>query len=190
MMKRISLFAFLAVAGLILVIGLPHPVRALESVPPSAPKPAELPATPQSINDLIEGGAKYDGQVVTIQGEVIGDIMCRGAHTWINVHDGPFTTIGVWGPSNLFQGISVTGAYKTKGYVVRITGTFRRDDPAQGGEMDIQASAIEVVSQGAPISHPIARHRIVLGALGILSACMLGVLYLRSSRDNQAPVNR
>ncbi|HYG56564.1 MAG TPA: hypothetical protein VD902_00650, partial [Symbiobacteriaceae bacterium] len=38
-----------------------------------------------TVSDLVEQAKAYDGKQVTLQGEVIGDVMRRGEYGWINI---------------------------------------------------------------------------------------------------------
>lgn len=148
------------------------------AAPPAAPRPADVPARPGCIGDLIEGSMVYDGQVVTVEGEVIGDVMIRRREGWINISDGS-GAIGVWGAPDIVGVVKVGGSYKMTGDRVRVTGTFRRADPAQGGELDVHASKIEVVEPGALRPGPPLAPRLprTLGSLG--AALILYLLWLR-----------
>ena len=58
---------------------------------------------------LFEDGYRYDGQKVTVAGEVIGDIMGNGEQYWINIKDEDF-----------FIGIVINASQKE---IIRYVGT-------------------------------------------------------------------
>lgn len=149
---------------------------AAAQAPPSAPKAQEVPPHPRHLGDLIEGGAIYDGKQVTVEGEVLGDVMIRDSCGWINISDGS-AVIGVWGPSSLMSKVRLAGTYKTHGDRVRIQGVFRRSDPEQGGEMDIRASSLEVVSRGRAVDHPVTPAQIARAVASLLVAIALGLVW-------------
>jgi len=64
--------------------------------------------------ELIRNASFYNGKTVAYEGEVIGDIMKRGAESWINVHDGG-NAIGVLVNSDDATRITHVGGYQTKG---------------------------------------------------------------------------
>ncbi len=138
-----------------------------------------------SVKDLTESPEKYDGQMVTIEGEVIGDIMLRGDAAWITVNDDPYITleaqedrlragfnigIGVWLPSSEAEKVKVLGGYKNVGDRVTVTGVFHRADGEHGGDTDIVAQSLVVLEKGKPVSRPLTLVRwIVLAALAVLA---------------------
>ncbi len=138
-----------------------------------------------SVKDLTESPEKYDGQMVTIEGEVIGDIMLRGDAAWITVNDDPYITleaqedrlragfnigIGVWLPSSQAEKVKVLGGYKNVGDRVSVTGVFHRVDGEHGGDTDIAAQSLVVLEQGKPVSRPLTLIRwIILAALAIMA---------------------
>jgi len=127
---------------------------------------AEVVTTQELIDDM----ARYDGQEVTITGEVVGDLMRRGDFGWITVNDDPYSIksieeggshkgvsnvgIGIWAPLSELDDIQILGSYKNKGDIVRVTGTFNRVCHEHGGDTDIHASSVMVLQQGYAISHP------------------------------------
>ena len=62
---------------------------------------------PLSSTELINNAKSYDGKTVVYEGEVIGDIMVRGAFAWINVNDGK-NAIGIWLEKDLSKDIFFT----------------------------------------------------------------------------------
>ncbi len=104
-------------------------------------------AAPATSDELISHAKAYDGKPVTFAGEVIGDIMYRGAYAWVNINDGK-SAIGVWIPGELAKKIQFTGSYRSIGDWAEITGVFHRACPEHGGDLDIHAQAIEKISPG------------------------------------------
>jgi len=97
--------------------------------------------------ELIRNAAFYDGKTVIYEGEVIGDIMKRGAESWINVHDG-VNAIGVLIGSDDASRITHVGGYQTKGDWIEVSGTFNKACPHHGGDLDIHASSVRIVTVG------------------------------------------
>jgi len=97
--------------------------------------------------DLIGNIREYDGKTIIYAGEVIGDIMVRGEHAWVNVHDGQ-QAVGIWLPKKMTEAILYTGSYKEIGDWVEITGTFHQICKEHGGEFDIHATRLKRVHDG------------------------------------------
>jgi hypothetical protein len=111
-------------------------------------------AQPISSTDLINNSKQYDGKVVDYRGEVIGDIMMRGQHAWININDGQ-NAIGIWAAGILIKEITYKGNYSFHGDVVEITGIFHRSCPEHGGDLDIHAQTMrKVISGGQNFENP------------------------------------
>ena len=108
--------------------------------------------TEVSSNDLIDDAKQFDMLEVIYTGEIIGDIMQRGDHTWINVSDGS-NAIGIWVENKDTEGISLAGRYNIHGDTVRITGIFNRACAEHGGDFDIHASDIEIIEKGHTVTY-------------------------------------
>ena len=134
---------------------------------------------PDNLNQLIEQAKNLDGRTVEVEGEAVGDLMRRGAVTWINISDGT-ATLGVWGPPT-FSPVRFLGRYKTKGDTVRLEGIFRRADPEQGGELAIKATSLRVVKPGGLIRRAIPYGRIVLALGSLLAAAGLCLLWRKAT---------
>jgi hypothetical protein len=151
------------------------------------------------INELIKNMRKYDGKVVTIHGEAIGDVMVRGTYAWITVNDDRYSKksveeggeligmsnsgIGVWVPERDTRAINIYGGYKNKGAEVRVTGVFHRACHEHGGDTDIHATSVELLKRGYPF-----RHRFPYGRLlaVIVLTCVIGLLwYWRSVKTKK-----
>lgn len=130
-------------------------------------------------NDLIDNAKDYDGLEVIYSGEVIGDIMRRGDHTWINVSDGN-NAVGIWVSNRDMQDIDTAGRYNMHGDQVKITGIFNRACAEHGGDFDIHANTIEVMQKGYPVSHPINYMKAAVAyVLCILSAVLIIIVFIR-----------
>jgi len=152
------------------------------------------------IKDLIENMKKFDGKVVTIQGQVVGDGMVRGANAWVTIDDDPFSnksleeggalvgmsniSMSVWAPSPDVEPISFYGGYKNKGDTVRVTGVFHRACPEHGGDTDIHATSFEVLRQGRGIVHSIQYPKLI--AVILLSAVIALLWYALKIRRKSA----
>ncbi len=150
-----------------------------------------LAAEKVSVKELTETPEDFDGQTVTIEGEVIGDLMRRGDVTWITVNDDPYVTlqaqeerlragfnigIGVWLPTAEANKVKVLGGYKNVGDRVSVTGVFHRADPEHGGDTDIAGDTLVVLEPGQAVSHPMSTVRwTVVGALAILALVLLRI---------------
>lgn len=97
---------------------------------------------------------RYDGQVVTLRGEVVGSVMLRGEYGWVNVGDG-VAAVGVWAPARTLSAIRFAGGYARRGDTVLVTGLFHQACPRHGGDPDLHASSCEVVERGGRLDLPV-----------------------------------
>lgn len=142
-----------------------------------------------SIRDLIENLEHYDGKVVAVEGEVVGDVMRRRGGAWITVNDDPYSErsleeggefadvtnigIGIWVAPEMADLIKVTGSYKNKGDRVKVVGVFHRVCGEHGGDTDIHALNLQVLDRGRPIRHVLHWWKLLLAALMTVVALSL-----------------
>jgi hypothetical protein len=134
-----------------------------------------LPALAETGQELVEKAAALDGKTVEFQGEVVGDVMIRGEHAWINVNDGT-RTIGVWIKKSQAESIEFTGDYNHLGDMVKLSGIFHRACPMHGGDLDIHAEKFAVAQKGELIDHPVNPAKAVIA--GILFFMVIGAIFL------------
>lgn len=151
--------------------------------------PARADDTVQ-VSQLVKDMRKYDGKVVTIHGEAIGDVMVRGTYAWITVNDDRYSKksieesgeligmsnsgIGVWVLERDTRDIKIYGGYKNKGAEVWLTGVFNRACHEHGGDTDIHATSLEVLKPGYPFSHPFPYDKLLTV---VLLTCAIGLLW-------------
>lgn len=124
---------------------------------------------PLVINDLINKSQEFDQQEVTIEAEVIGDVMKRGEYTWLNVTDGS-AAIGIYIETVQTEGIQQTGGYNQIGDTVKVTGVFHRAYDEQGGDLAIEAKQLEVIEKGKSIEENIPKWKFkLLGGVALLT---------------------
>ena len=139
-------------------------------------------AQPASISstELINNSRQYDGITVVFTGEVIGDVMLRGDFAWVNVNDGE-NAIGIWMSRELAGTIKFSGSYHSKGDQLEITGVFQRNCTQHGGDMEIHARDMRIISPGNTINEQlnITKRNVVYVILGVL---FLVVIFIHRSK--------
>ena len=128
-----------------------------------------------SSNDLIDRAKDYDGQSVVYTGEVVGDILYRGDFAWLAVFDGN-NTIGCYVPADQAKQISIVGGYGKRGDIVRIDGIFHRACAEHGGDLDIHAVAVTVLTTGGIAKTAASKTTIILACLLPLPAMAMLLL--------------
>ena len=128
------------------------------------------------INKLVNNMNAFDGKVVTIEGEPIGEAMNRGTYSWINVNDGT-NALGIWLPSSQAERITTFGDYKHKGDTVRISGIFLKNSPEHGGDVEIDCSSLEIIKKGHTVDEELTNVKIITATLLFSIAFMLTYAY-------------
>lgn len=123
-------------------------------------------------NELVKNAHLYDGKIIEYQGEVIGDIMVRGRHVWLNVNDGT-CAIGIWAEKSLVQNIKHTGDYNYIGDTIKVRGIFHRACPEHGGDLDIHAHEISIIEEGYKVEHPINPIKVVVAVILFMAVLMV-----------------
>ncbi|QAT17931.1 hypothetical protein BU251_09445 [Candidatus Velamenicoccus archaeovorus] len=133
-----------------------------------------------SSQELIAEAKLFDGAHVLYGGEVIGEVLRRGDHAWINVYDGD-NAIGVWVPAVLAEKIEHAGSYKCSGDRIRLHGIFHRACPEHGGGLDIHAQDLLVVEPGQQIIEDLDDRKILVLAvlLGVLICLLMVRIFLK-----------
>lgn len=139
---------------------------------------AVQPSVRTDIAALTGAESGLSGQVVTIEGEVVSEMLAGGnGHVWVNIlADG--VAIGVWAPRELTDDITVFGDWGHTGDRVVVTGVFSEGCDVHGGDLDLHASDIELVERGTKRSHPVSYWKLGAGLAGITVAA-LGVRRMR-----------
>jgi hypothetical protein len=135
-----------------------------------------------SSTELIERGKEYDGREVEFVGEAIGDAMARGEHVWVNVSDGSNSALGVWAAESAWPALRFYGAAEARGDVVRVRGIFSRACAEHGGDMDIHATSVVVLTPGAPTPHEVSLRRMVAAAVLLAASPVLFLLWKRREK--------
>ena len=125
--------------------------------------------------DLLNNTKQYDGKTISYKGEVIGDVMIRGDHAWLHVHDGSIA-IGIWVPKTMTENIRYVGNYQIKGDIVEVSGMFHRSCLEHGGDLDIHASEIKKISPGSLVIQPISRKKVYIGIYSLILVLLFYVL--------------
>jgi hypothetical protein len=147
--------------------------------------PLASPATASAAVVLIDDGADFieqakalNGQVVEFQGEVVGDIMQRQDHAWINVLCRG-TAIGVWISEDQQAALGLAGRYGVTGDTVKIIGQFSQACPEHGGDLDVHAITLEIVAAGQVKPEPLSTVKLIVACGSFAAAAISLALLIR-----------
>jgi len=126
--------------------------------------------------ELIGKARKFDGRSVEFVGEAIGESMRRGDHVWLNLLDSG-GAIGVWANRADLPAIRYFGSSAARGDTLWVRGIFHRSCPEHGGDLDIHAAALEVVTPGELKRETLHAGRMALAAGLLLSAAVAFFLW-------------
>ncbi len=128
--------------------------------------------------ELVEIDRERDGEVVTVQGEAIGEsLRAIGGGYWVNLL-GDDVGLGVWMTEEMVEEIEHFGGYQHTGDIVRVTGPVHVACARHGGEFDVHAETVEIISRGRPLEHGIVPVRGAIGVVGLAVAFILWRVYI------------
>lgn len=150
-----------------------------------------------TVEDLIADGAAFDGQTVTVTGELIGDYgNRRDDTTWTQINQDRYVEepiadggaaaggnagIGAQIPTTLLESVDPPGRYRRVGPVVVVSGVWRYHDPGRGGESFLSVVSLEQVGGGRALSEPTDWPALVAG-LALAAAAWLILVLRRRAR--------
>jgi len=141
-------------------------------------------ASTVKINDLVEKAKEYDGQTVTLQAEAIGEVLERGDYAWININD-KSNAIGVYVPISEAKKITFFGDYANTGDTLVIMGVMHNACKEHGGELDVHAESITILTKGSLTPRPIPIEKILFFGFTALTAAFLGLYYFKVITPNR-----
>jgi hypothetical protein len=142
------------------------------------PHPA-LAEPDTTIVGLTNAGQQLDGQNVTFQGEVVGDILnAERGYRWLMLQDGG-ATISVLVAEQEVAKVTHLGRYGQVGTRLEITGTFRVDCPDHDGLTDVHANRVVVIDEGYETESGFVVRELEIGGLLVLVGLCLLVLHWR-----------
>jgi len=143
-----------------------------------------------------------DGREVVHVGEVVGDVLRRADGAWVLLNDDPYALdvgplgphrerlgfnsgLAVWLPDGLHEALGEPGRHGRRGDVVRVTGTFLRADPADGGGLTVRANALEVLAPSRAVEEPLNTPLVVAAGIGALVAASAWAWARRRARRRE-----
>ncbi|MDR9450695.1 MAG: hypothetical protein RI637_05690 [Acidimicrobiia bacterium] len=173
-----------ALAVLVVVTMTPAGVRAASDI---------------SVDELLAGGAAFDGRTITVIGELIGDYgFRRDGSAWSQLNGDSYATgplleggdltgsnagIGVRAPAALIENLDPPGDYHHRGPLIRATGIWKYHDEDRAGETYLDVVLIEVLEPGRVFDETANPAVLAAGAMFLLTALWLGYRSRRRSAD-------
>ena len=183
----------------VLLLAAPASAAASPRVNPGFTAPG--PGTPAGVTvastALIENASAWDGRVISFAGEAVGEAMARGDHAWLHVNDDAYQvrSLGggrplagynsgqaIWAPVELARRVRLFGDYRNAGDAVRVSGEFHAACREHGGDMDIHATALEVVREGHAVAQRLNSGRLGIGLALLTFAGVLWLMCFRGAR--------
>jgi hypothetical protein len=128
--------------------------------------------------ELAGSESGLDGQTVRLEGEVVSETLAGGkGHVWVNVLSGG-VAIGVWAPEALVDELEVLGDWGHTGDTVSVTGVFNQACDTHGGDLDVHATSVALLTRGTEREHPVAYWKLAVG-IGGLAVAMAGLRRMR-----------
>ncbi len=119
-----------------------------------------------------------DGSVITVEGEAVGEhLRAAGGGRWVNIL-GDEVGLGIWVTEEMAESIEYFGDYRYDGDIVRVTGVVNVACEQHGGEFDVHAQKLEIISRGGPRPVEVRPVKGIVGAVGLVLAFGLWRLYI------------
>ncbi|MBS3956018.1 MAG: hypothetical protein KGZ40_00580 [Clostridiales bacterium] len=139
---------------------------------------------PLSPAEVVEIDRALDGHEIVVEGEAIGEhLRAMGGGRWVNIL-GDEVGLGIWVTDEMAARIEHFGDYRHTGDIVRVTGIVNIACEEHGGEFDVHATSLEIISRGEPRPQDIEPMKGVIGGVGLVFAYGLWWLY-RMRRDRR-----
>jgi len=137
-----------------------------------------------SLEEILSKPKEYNGKNVTLEGEVVGEVLGNDQGGWINILDKGHN-IGVFSSSKeIFLLIEHWGSYKEKGDIIRIEGMFYEDCP-QHHTSDIHLESFKVVKPGFRKEEIVSSDKKKI-AMGLFVICLIvNLIYLIKGRHGR-----
>jgi hypothetical protein len=158
----------------------------------------DLAAARVDVSELIQAAAEYEGEEVTIEGELIGDYgKRRDGSMWTQLNGDAYAVdpiledgqpvggnsgIAIRMPEEFAENLDPPGRYGTKGPVVRVVGVWRYHDPDRQGESYLQVDALVVIEAGRDLPQKPSWMTVIAGLCLIAGAAIRWLADLRRTR--------
>ncbi|MDZ4655724.1 MAG: hypothetical protein U1F44_07605 [Coriobacteriia bacterium] len=111
-----------------------------------------------------------DGATVRFSGEVVSErLRADETHVWLNVL-GDGVAMGVYMPAELAEKVTTFGDYSSSGDLVEVTGVYNEACDKHGGDMDVHATSLELVTPGSEHEHRPQSWKGIVGVAGLIAA--------------------
>lgn len=146
-------------------------------------------ATEVGVSELIEAGAEWQGEEVTVEGELVGDYgFRRDGWMWTQLNGDAYVAepiaeggvpvggnsgIGIRMPVELAEGLGPPGRYGRRGPVIQTTGIWKWHDPDRQGESYLEVRSYRVLDPSRRMGEPPDWRVIGIGALLVASMPVL-----------------
>jgi hypothetical protein len=132
-----------------------------------------------TVTGLTNAGQQIDGQDVSFEGEVVGDILnAEPGFKWLLVRDGN-DSLSVLIAADDAEKITHLGRYNETGTRIEVRGIFEIDCAEHDGQTDVHATKITVLDEGSLRESDFSARELEVGALLIVIGACLYVLHWR-----------
>ena len=144
---------------------------------PSITALAAPAVTSTTIEELASRGKDFHGQLISFQGEAIGDLInSSDGRIWLTLRD-QRAAIGVIIDVQMAAQISNLGRYQVEGTTVEITGVFHLACDEHDGPTDVHATSLTVVSPGGVVPQTFNFNLLLFGLVLALAGGILTIVY-------------
>jgi hypothetical protein len=129
-----------------------------------------------SLSDILINPDEFDGKLVEIEAEVIGEQLVNKKGGWINVSVGGYN-IGIFSSDpKVYDQIKHWGSYKEKGDLVRIKGIFYRNCSLHQIS-DIHLESLNIVKSGYENKEAVTKYKKWTGIFSSILCSIVTAIY-------------
>lgn len=129
-----------------------------------------------TVAELLNNKEQFDGQRITLNVEVVGDLMKRGDVYVVNGLD-ETGAIGIWLNGADAKKITKLGSYQSTGDMIRVEGVYHYNCNEHGGDTDIHAELVTLKEPGFDVVRKVDKNKKVAFLSTTLMLLMMGSYY-------------
>ncbi|MFH1505348.1 MAG: hypothetical protein ABIH08_08225 [Candidatus Omnitrophota bacterium] len=129
-----------------------------------------------SLEEILNEPNKFDGKVVEIEGEVIGNPLKGAGGIWINIKSEDYN-MGIFSEDiKILEKIKYWGSYKEKGDYLAVEGVFYKHCPQHqiGG---LHLKSLKVIERGHKNEVGVSKSKVKLTIIIFMICLALGLVY-------------
>lgn len=142
--------------------------------------PMEIDAEVLNINDLVLKSNEFNHEIISVQGEAIGESLKRDKYSWVNIKDST-NAIGIYMKNEDVKKINIYGGYNKIGDNLEVEGVYNKACSEHLGDTDIHAIKVDILENGIVVEEDVPSYKSIIAVgLIMISFSINYILYKKS----------